>query len=79
MQNINVKKPFDKWNDIKKSTDGKPDTFGVHVRTVSTKRFLRKIGMISKGDFEKIQQRIMQIIRANENPLLSGPSRRPKP
>lgn len=49
------------------------------LRTVSAKRFLRKIGMIQKNDFERIQKRITQIIRANENPLLGGSSRRPKP
>lgn len=144
-----MEKPFDEWNEKKKSIHIKPDNFGIHereiwwtsfgvnigveidgkhkgferpalilrkfnrqmtwvlptttrikdvrfyekfllngreyfviltqLRTVSTKRFLRKIGMISKGDFERIQQRIMQIIRADENPLWGGFSRRPKP
>ena len=49
------------------------------MRTVSTKRFLRKIGMMSKGDFIKVKQRIIEFLQKNENPPLSGFSRRPKP
>ncbi|KKR54103.1 MAG: hypothetical protein UT90_C0002G0060 [Parcubacteria group bacterium GW2011_GWA1_40_21] len=49
------------------------------LRTVSTKRFLRKIGMMSKEDFIKVKQRIMRFLQENENPPLSGSSRRPKP
>lgn len=48
-------------------------------RTVSTKRFVRKIGMISKSDFGKITERFIRFLQANENPLLGGFSRRPKP
>lgn len=144
-----MEKEFDKWNEIKKSINIKPDNFGVHEReiwwlslginigveingkhksferpvlilrkfnrqmvwilpitsrgkdarfyekflfnnreyfvvltqprTVSTKRFLRKIGMMSKSDFERIKQLIVQLIQIDENPQLSGSSRRPKP
>lgn len=49
------------------------------LRTVSTKRFLRKIGMMSKEDFKKVKQRIIEFLQENENPRLSGSSRRPKP
>jgi mRNA interferase MazF len=49
------------------------------MRTISTKRFLRKIGMLSKEDFEKVKSRIIEFIQTNENPPLSGLSRRPKP
>ena len=49
------------------------------MSTVSTKRFLRKIGMMSKGDFIKVKQRIIEFLQKNENPPLSGFSRRPKP
>lgn len=49
------------------------------IRTISTKRLLRKIGMMAIGDFEKIQQKLIDFIHNNENPLGSGSSRRPKP
>ena len=49
------------------------------IRTVSTKRFLRKIGMMSKDDFERMKQKLVEFIQVNENPQLSGSSRRPKP
>jgi len=49
------------------------------LRTVSTKRFLRKIGMMSKDDFKKVKQRITGFLQENEDPPLSGSSRRPKP
>ena len=49
------------------------------IRTVSTKRFLRKIGMMSKDDFERIKQKLVEFIQVDENPRLSGSSRRPKP
>lgn len=144
-----MQKDFDKWNEVKKQTHDKPDTFGVHereiwwisfgvnigveidgkneyfdrpalvlrkfnrqmvwvlpttqqarderfherfsfddrvffvaltqIRTVSTKRFLRKIGMMPKEDFERIKTRIIAFIQKHESPLLHGPSRRPKP
>lgn len=48
-------------------------------RTVSTKRFIRKIGMVSKDDFERIHKRLTQAIQVDENPRLGGFSRRPKP
>ena len=46
------------------------------IRTVSTKRFLRKIGMMNNDDFIRIKQKLVLFI--NENPQ-SGFSRRPKP
>ena len=49
------------------------------IRTVSTKRFLRKSGMIPIKDFEIIKERIIQFLQTNESPLASGQSRRPKP
>ena len=49
------------------------------IRTVSTKRFIRKIGMISKRDFEGIKQKLSAFIRTDETPLGGGFSRRPKP
>lgn len=49
------------------------------IRTVSTKRFLRKIGMLSQDDFSRVKARVIEFIRENENPLLSGSPRRPKP
>jgi len=33
------------------------------LRTVSTKRFVRKIGMMPKGDFKRIQQKTIEFIR----------------
>jgi len=144
-----MKKDFDKWNNTKKSTELKPDNFGIHereiwwtsfgvnigveidgknddferpalivrkfnrqmvwvipttlqakderfhekftlgnkeyyvaitqLRTISTKRLLRKIGMMSKEDFKRVNQRIIWFIQKDENPPLSGSSRRPKP
>jgi len=144
-----MKKDFDGWNEVKKITNDKPDTFGVHereiwwisfginigveidgknqyfdrpalilrkfnrqmvwvlpttqqaksekfhekfsfegvdyfialtqIRTVSTKRFLRKIGMMSQEDFEKIKARVTAFVQKNENPPFSGSPRRPKP
>ncbi|MEK7652477.1 MAG: type II toxin-antitoxin system PemK/MazF family toxin [Patescibacteria group bacterium] len=49
------------------------------IRTMSTKRFLRKIGMLSETDFIKIKSKVIEFVQTNENPLLSGLSRRPKP
>ncbi len=49
------------------------------IRTVSTKRFLRKSGMISREDFEIIRKRMISFLQTNESPLVSGQSRRPKP
>ena len=144
-----MEKDFDKWNNLKKSTELKLDNFGVHereiwwtsfglnigveidgknndferpaliirkfnrqmvwvlpttlqakderfhekfilgnkeyfvaitqLRTISTKRFLRKIDMMSKEDFKRVNQRIIEFLLKDENPPLSGPSRRPKP
>jgi len=133
-----MQKDFDKWNEIKKSIQAKPDNFGMHereiwwitfgvnigveidgkhktferpalvlrrfnrqmtwvlptttnggdsrfyenflignrqyfvvltqIRTVSTKRFLRKIGMISREDFERITQKLINFVKIDENP-----------
>ena len=49
------------------------------LRTVSTKRFLRKIGMIPKEDFLKMQARIMSFVVNERSPAQGGASRRPKP
>jgi len=49
------------------------------LRVISTKRFLRKVGMISKNDFESIKQRVIGFLQTNGNPLLGGFPRRPKP
>jgi mRNA interferase MazF len=49
------------------------------IRTVSTKRFLRKIGTMSQEDFDRVKVRIIECIQKNENPPLSGFPRRPKP
>lgn len=49
------------------------------IRTVSTKRLLRKVGMISQEDFAKINARVIAFLRKNEDPPFSGSSRRPKP
>lgn len=134
-----MEKNFDLWNTVKKITNNKPETFGVHereiwwisfglnvgveidgknssferpglvirkfnremawvlpttlqtkdkrfhekfsfgkndyfvvltqIRTISTKRFLRKIGMIPQGDFDRIKERTARFIQKNENPL----------
>lgn len=144
-----MEKDFDKWNEVKKLTEEKPNNFGAHereiwwtsfgvnvgveidgknqyfdrpgiilrrfnlqmvwilpttqqtkderfhekfmfegsvyfvaltqIRTVSTKRLLRKIGMVSEEDFAKIKARVVEFVQANENPPLSGLPRRPKP
>ena len=49
------------------------------MRTVSTKRFLRKIGMMPQEDFGRIRQRTAEFVRNNENPPFDGLSRRPRP
>ena len=49
------------------------------IRTISTKRFLRKIGMMKKADFDRIKERLVKFVQIDENPQLSGSSRRPKP
>ena len=144
-----MKKDFDRWNEVKKTTENKPDNFGVHEReiwwvsfginigvevdgknehferpalilrkfnrqmvwvlpttqqakdgrfherfsfggstfyvaltqmkTVSTKRFLRKIGMLPQEDFERVKARIVGFVQKNEDPPLSESSRRPEP
>ncbi len=133
-----MQKDFDGWNVVKKSTNSKQDTFGVHereiwwisfginvgveidgknqcfdrpalvlrkfnrqmvwvlpttqqekndtfhekflfggktyfvaltqIRTISTKRFLRKVGMLSQEDFRKIKMRVVAFVEANESP-----------
>jgi len=146
---MDMHKNFNEWNEVKKFTENKPDTFGVHereiwwvsfgvnigvetdgknqyfdrpalilrkfnrqmvwllpittqeknekfherfsfdegvyfvtltqIRTVSTKRFLRKIGMLPQEDFDRIKTRVIEFLQANENPPFSGSPRRPKP
>lgn len=49
------------------------------IRTVSTKRCLRKIGTLSQEDFDKVKTRIIEFVQKNENSPSSEPSRRPKP
>lgn len=52
------------------------------VRTVSTKRFLRKVGMISKEQFVAMQQKLSTFVTEREDersPAQGGASRRPKP
>jgi mRNA-degrading endonuclease toxin of MazEF toxin-antitoxin module len=50
------------------------------LRTVSTKRFLRKIGMISPEDFARMQSRVASIALLNErSPAQGGAPRSPKP
>lgn len=49
------------------------------IRTVSTKRLLRKIGMVSQEDFDRVKARVIGFLQTNEDPPLSGSSRRPKP
>lgn len=39
------------------------------IRTVSTKRLLRKSGTIPKKDFRNIRKRVMSILHTNEDPL----------
>lgn len=38
------------------------------IRTVSTKRFLRRSGMVPKDEFEKIKERVIRFLITNENP-----------
>ena len=54
-------------------------TMLTQLRTISTKRLLRKIGMMPKEDFEKVQQRCSSFFEVDENPRERGFSRRPKP
>ncbi len=49
------------------------------IRTVSTKRFLRKIGMLSQEDFDKVKARVIEFVQKNEDSPLGESSRRPKP
>ncbi len=49
------------------------------IRTVSTKRFLRKVGMLSQEDFEKVKARVVEFVQKNEDSPLDESSRRPKP
>lgn len=49
------------------------------LRTVSTKRFLRKIGMMAQTDFERIKRLMISFIQIDEDSRLSESSRRPKP
>ena len=50
------------------------------LRTVSTKRYLRKIGMIPMADFERMQQKVSRFALLNErSPAQGGAPRRPKP
>jgi len=50
------------------------------IKTLSTRRFLRKVGMIQRDDFMRILKKVIAYFPIkNEDPLLSGSSRRPKP
>ncbi len=50
------------------------------LRTISTKRFLRKIGMIPAADFARMQSRVASFALQNErSPAQGGAPRRPKP
>ena len=50
------------------------------IRTISTKRLLRKIGMVPLPAFHEMQQRIAELARTDErSPAQGGTSRRPKP
>lgn len=49
------------------------------LRTVSTKRLVRKVGMMPKSDFERVVERVRGFLKINGNPLLHGFPRRPKP
>jgi mRNA interferase MazF len=49
------------------------------LRTVSTKRLLRKIGMVPKPNFLRIQEKVAQFALTDETPHKGGVSRRPKP
>ena len=52
------------------------------LRTVSTKRFLRKIGMIPKEHFRAMQEKLTAFVLTEENernPAQGGVPRRPKP
>ena len=42
------------------------------IRTISTKRLLRKSGTISKEDFEKINLRVASFLQTNEDPPKAG-------
>ena len=144
-----MQKNFDKWNQVKKLTNDKPETFGVHereiwwisfgvnvgveidgkndyfdrpalvlrkfnrqmvwvlpttqqakderfyekftfggnvfyvaltqIRTISTKRFLRKIGMMPKKDFANIKARVVGFIQKDEESPLGESSPGPEP
>jgi mRNA interferase MazF len=39
------------------------------IRTVSTRRLLRKSGTIPKKDFRNIRKRVMSLLQTNEDPL----------
>ena len=49
------------------------------LRTVSTKRLLRKIGMIPVGDFTLMQEKVATFALNVRSPAQGGTSRRPKP
>ncbi len=52
------------------------------VRVVSTKRFLRKVGMISQERFSEMQKKLAEFVFFDENernPARGGVPRRPKP
>lgn len=48
------------------------------IRTLSTKRFLRKIGMMSDANFIEVMVMVASFLQ-NETPPKGGESRRPKP
>ena len=49
------------------------------IRTVSTRRFLRKVGMLPLADFDRVKARVVEFVQKNEDSPLSESSRRPKP
>lgn len=49
------------------------------IRTASIKRFLRKIGTLPQGDFDRVKARIVEFVQKHEDSPLGESSRRPKP
>ncbi len=38
------------------------------IRTVSTKRFLRKVGIVKKGELKRIVEKVITFLITNEDP-----------
>ena len=69
-----MNKNFDKWNDIKKSVNNKPDNLGVHKREVWWMTLGLNVGVETDGKHENFERPVLVLKRFNRSqhvPMIS--------